>query len=70
MLLMKTTKRNIDEIRQFTPKELKGKTRLDFTYYKDVGYYAPSNANWCYIVAIVDYNGYLTSVVLQFGVIV
>ena len=67
---MKTTMKNINNIKRWTPKELKGKTRLDFNYYMEVGYYTPTNANWAYIVAVVDYNGYLTPVVLTFGSVV
>lgn len=69
-MLMKTNYQDIKDVIRFTPEELKGKTRLDFSYYLEIGYYIPRNANWSYIVAVVDYDGYLTRVVTRFGEII
>ena len=69
-MLMESNYQDIKETIRFTPEELKGKTKLDFSYYLEIGYYAPSNANWSYIIAVVDYDGYLIKVVTRFGAII
>lgn len=66
---MKTSYKDIKGIRELTPNALKGKNICTFSGYLEIGYYIPSNANWAYIVAVVNYDGWLTKVVTRFGVI-
>lgn len=65
---MKLTKKQIEIIRENTPKELKG-VNTAYTF-QDFGYYQPSQANWSYQVGYIKYKGVPILVVKQFGQII
>lgn len=65
---MKLTKKQIEIIRENTPKELKG-VNTAYTI-ADFGYYRPSWANWPYIACYVKHKGLPILVVKQFGQII
>lgn len=65
---MKLTKKQIDIIRENTPKELKG-VNTAYTI-ADFGYYQPSQANWAYHACYVEYKGLRVLVVKVFGEII
>lgn len=62
---MKLTRKQIEIIREHTPRELKGKQ--GFSFVADLGYYTPSQANWSYMAGFIDYNGAKILVVKRFG---
>lgn len=64
---MKLTKKQIEIIRENTPKELKG---LHNSFIEDFGYYQKSGANWSYLAGYVEYNGLRILVVKVFGEII
>lgn len=64
---MNLTKKQIDIIRELTPKKLIGK---QISSYRTLGYYRPYSANWAYEACWVEYKGTLYLVVRQFGQIV
>lgn len=64
---MNLTKKQIDIIREKTPKELKGKQMSIWT---TLGYYRPTNANWAYVAGYVQYKKSFVLVVTVFGEII
>lgn len=64
---MNLTKKQIDLIRKYTPKELKGKS---VSLWEVFGYFTPAGANWSYRVGFIDYKGRYVIVVTQFGQVV
>ena len=63
---MKLTKKQIEFIKETTPKELKGR-QLGSMSIDYLGYYQKASANWRYIVGFTDYNGVKVLVVMMFG---
>ncbi len=61
---MNLTKKQIDIIREKTPKELKGKQMSIWT---TLGYHRPVNANWSYVAGYVQYKKSFVLVVTLFG---
>lgn len=59
--------KEIKEIIEYTPAELKGKqiNTIKKNYY--AGYFMHGCANWAYQVYIVEYKGFLRPVVVVFG---
>lgn len=63
---MKLTRKQIDMIRLYTPKELKGTQIKSWSGYT-LGTFTPNGANWSYIARYIDYNGAPILVVTRFG---
>lgn len=61
---MKLTKKQIDIIRAYTPRALKGKQKSLYTI---LGYYRPSSANWSYVAGYIKYGNRMHLVVTRFG---
>ena len=63
---MKLTKKQIEIIKENTPKALKGQQigSMSIDY---LGYYQKASANWRYIAGFTDYNGVKVLVVTVFG---
>ena len=64
---MNLTKKQIDIIRKYTPKSLKGKS---LSLWSTLGYFMPSGANWSYHAGYVKYSGHYVLVVTCFGQVV
>lgn len=64
---MKLTKKQIDIIRENTPKELKGQ---HLSVWDRLGYYQKTGANWSYVAGYVEHNGQKVLVVTVFGEVV
>ena len=64
---MKLTKKQIQQIIDHTPKELKDATPGHFSFGEELGYFMPHDANWSYRAGWLD-DG--TLVVLRYGTIV
>lgn len=66
---MKLTRKQINIIRENTPKELKGKqaSSINEKYGEVLGYFQPSQANWCYTAQYITVNNIKYLVVTQFG---
>ena len=66
---MKLTKKQINIIRENTPNELKGKqaSSINEKYGEVLGYYQPSNANWCYIAQYITVNNIKYLIATRFG---
>lgn len=64
--------KDIQEIIEQTPKELKGVdiTGMDYNDRIEIGYYRPSNANWNYKVYVIKYYERLIEVATRFGSII
>lgn len=66
---MKLTKKQIDIIKLYTPKELQGQPVKGWAGY-ELGHYQPAGANWAYHAQYIDYNGAPVLVITQFGHVV
>lgn len=66
---MKLTQKQIEIIRENTPKEIKGKqyTNINEAYGDTLGYYQPSGANWAYTAQYITYKGIKYLVITRFG---
>lgn len=65
--MAKYTYKEIKEIIQFTPTELKEKSTADFKILLDLGYFRPSGANWSYQVKATIHKGQIVPLVFVFG---
>lgn len=65
--MSKYTYKEIKEIIESTPAELKDKSTLDFDCLLDLGYYKHAAANWAYQVKAVIYKGQILPLVFVFG---
>lgn len=61
------TYKEIKEIIDTTPSELKNKSTDDFEILHDLGYFQPTNANWGYNVKATLYKGRIIELVFVFG---
>ena len=61
--------REIKDIIARTPADLKGRQLQHSAVLEEVGYYAPSNANWSYKVYKINYCGFPSMVVTQHNII-
>lgn len=64
---MNLTKKQIDIISRYTPKELKGKS---LSLWEVIGYFVPAGANWSYKAGYVKFKGLYIPVVTMFGKII
>lgn len=66
---MKLTRKQIDIIRENTPKELKGKqaSSVNEKYGEVLGYFQPSQANWSYTAQYITVNNIKYLVATRFG---
>ena len=64
---MNLTKRQIDIISKYTPKDLKGK---QVSLWTTLGYFVPSGANWTYTAGYVRYKNCYVLVVTRFGQVI
>lgn len=64
---MNLTKKQIDIISRYTPKELKGKS---CSLWSTLGYFSPAGANWSYMAGYVQYKKQYVLVVTLFGKII
>lgn len=68
--MSKYTYKDIKNIQNFTPAELKGKQINTIKKNLQVGYFIKSTANWSYRVYVIEYQGFLREVVVVFGSII
>ncbi len=61
---MNLTKKQIEIIKNHTPKELRGKS---LSLWDFLGYFTPAGANWSYRVGYVQYKKIYVLVVTRFG---
>lgn len=66
-MMSKYSYKDIKSIINNTPAALRGLKINDLNKKIQVGYYHPSNANWCYLVYVVDSCDSLREVVAVFG---
>lgn len=59
--------KDIKAIEKHTPDDLKGKQISEIKGALQVGYFHPSNANWSYLVYVVNHGGQLVEVATVFG---
>lgn len=67
--MAKYTYKEIKEIINSTPIELKNKSLTNFRFYQQiqVGHFTKSVANWSYLVFVVNYKDNLIEVATVFG---
>ena len=65
--MAKYTYKEIKQIIEFTPAELKNKSTVDFDTLLDLGYFQSANANWSYQVKATIYKGRIVPLVFVFG---
>lgn len=65
--MAKYTYKEIKDIIECTPAELKNKSTVDFDVLQDLGYYKHAAANWSYQVKATVYKGQIVPVVFVFG---
>ena len=65
----KLKKSDINDIIRWAPAELDGRPINEFAT-EEVGYYRPSNANWCYKVYAISHNSKPVLVAPRFGEII
>lgn len=65
--MSKYTYKQIKQIQEWTPVELKGKQINTIKKHLQVGYFMKSTANWSYQVYVIEYKGFLREVVVVFG---
>lgn len=65
--MAKYTYKEIKELIEWTPAELKNKSTNDFEVLHDLGYFRPSGANWSYQVKATIYKGQIVPLVFVFG---
>ena len=65
--MAKYTYKEVVAIAKNTPDELRGKQISEIKGAFQVGYYHPSNANWSYLVYVVNHGGQLVEVATVFG---
>lgn len=65
--MSKYTYKEIKNIIEITPAELKNKSTVDFDCLLDLGYYKHKNANWGYQVNATIYKGQVVQIVFVFG---
>ena len=61
---MNLTKKQIDIIRKYTPKSLKGK---QVSLYTTLGYFRPTYANWSYCAGFIKVGNRFQLVATRFG---
>ena len=66
---MKLTRKQINIIRDNTPNWLKGKqaSNINEKYGEILGFFQPTNANWCYTAQYITVNSIKYLVVTRFG---
>lgn len=65
--MAKYTYKEIKNIIEWTPTELKNKSTSDFDNLLDLGYFKHANANWAYQVKATIHNGQIIPLVFVFG---
>lgn len=66
---MKATLKEVKQIQQATPAELKNKYVKEFKY-EEIAYVSKPASNWGYTLYVIIYNGELYKVAAAFGYII
>lgn len=67
-MIGKFTLKDVKKITEYTLDQLKGTQVANYPN-RQVGYAKKSQANWCYSISVIEFNGCLHTVVDCFGII-